>query len=154
MLVIATSLAAKQLTARDRALTKYARYRTSKKGQERTRRYNSGPAHQEACMRYRLTHWREIKERRLDARIAKERASWGPDLPTAAERMLGSLGLNPWLLRDEEAWNRAHARVGKAFLTDAEVAAKAGIIVPEDGRSSSREYWTKRHKRKERNGTT
>jgi hypothetical protein len=113
-----------------RRLWKYTRYRRSLKGQERTIRYNGSPAHREAYVRYRLRHYHEVQERRLDARIAKERAMWGPDLPTAAERMIASLGLSPWLLRDEAAWNRAHARVGKEFSCE-----------------HVRAFWTKKHQR-------
>src|SRR2546425_6837407 len=42
---------------RDRRLAQYARYRASVKGWQRTRRYNSSVAHQEAGRRWRYTHY-------------------------------------------------------------------------------------------------
>jgi len=69
---------------------------------------------------------------RRDARVERERAWAGPDLRTAAERMCLSLGFGPDILRDETAWDRAHARVGRAFSNE-----------------HVRAFWTRKHQRAE-----
>jgi len=129
------------MTPTERRLAKYARYRASEKGKLRTLRYNSSPAHQEACQRYRLAHWQEIKQRRADAREERER-SFGNYL-TSAQRLLLSWRMNPDLLsrppdydmpceESEDVWNREHARFAKPFSSE-----------------HVREFWTKKYQRSE-----
>ena len=120
---------------RDRRLAQYARYRASVKGWQRTRRYNSSVAHQEAGRRWRYTHYADPDRGsyRLDngfgRRIRwtgllkvdagdKGAAVWEANGRRGAARLVLSLGHDPTAIHDEEAWNRAHARVAKSFSND------------------------------------
>ncbi len=131
-------------TAAERRLAKYARYRASQRGWERTYRYNNGVAHQQACERWRLSHirgpesyqdhngrWRGLMKVDPADRAEAQRvfANDGGGL-TAAQRLIMDLGHDADILRDEEAWNRAHARFGKEFSCE-----------------EVREFWTKKHRR-------
>jgi hypothetical protein len=116
MFAIVYALAAQQLECRQRRLAKYARYRASAKGQNRTQRYNSSPAHQEAGRRWRLSHVRgegsyqghdgrwlglmkvELAERAEALRVARNGGRTA-DI-TSAERLAESLGFDPRIVRD------------------------------------------------------
>ena len=140
------------MTPEERRLAKYARYRNSMKGWERTRRYNSSPAHRQACQRYRDSHVRGPESCQREGRCGRVRwvnlmkvdpadkpaALWQAQHGrsrgglNAAERMVMGLGLDPAVLHDEEAWNREHADSAGPFSND-----------------HVRKFWTAKHRRSE-----